>query len=249
MKLEFSGKRALVLGGSCKTGCVLAQKMKDNGIFPLLSYKSCAGLKRLEKTFGCNPAGMDIFPLDFSRTQAALSMLEKKISTRIDYLVDFAQGDYESLVASADDDAVRTYFNDNITFRALAVKRISRAMLRQKKGKLIFISSIAAKRPNPGQGFYAAAKLASEALYKNTGLELGAKGITTLVLRPGYIASGRGKAFLENKEHIIREQIPTGQVLEPGQVADAVMFFLSDHAGQFNAAQITLDSGFSAGKK
>lgn len=248
MKLEYSGKNALILGGSCEIGCILAKKMRANGLYPILSYKSRAGQERISTELMEKSIKVDAFPLDFTNPESALSVLEEKISTGVDFLVDFAQSDYESLVASASDTAVINYFNANISFRALAVKRVSRDMLKQKRGRLIFISSLAANRPNPGQGFYAAAKLASEAVYKNIGIELGAKGVTSLVIRPGYVNCGRGKSYLKNNATHIKKQIPTGLVVEPADVADAIMFFLSDCAGQFNATEVTLDGGFNAGK-
>ncbi len=230
-------------------GCILAEKLAQNGIFPLLSYKRMDGKDRIEKRLGSSSIEYEAFHLDFADGQNSISRLENKIAGGVDFLVDFAQEDYESLVAGADDGAMTAFFNANIGVRALVIKRVARAMLRQQKGRMIFISSTAAGRPNPGQGFYAAAKLASEALYKNIGLELAHKGVTTLSIRPGYVNSGRGTAYLARCEDDVKNQIPTGAALDPGQVADAVMFYLSDHAGQFNATQVTLDGGFSAGKK
>lgn len=120
-------------------------------------------------------------------------------------------------------------------------------MLKKKGGRLIFISSGAALRPNPGQGFYAAAKLASEALYKNLGLEMGSRGITTVSLRPGYINAGRGKKFIKQNKKIT-DAIPVKRAIEPGEVAETILFFLSESARSFNAVEITMDGGMSAGK-
>ena len=102
-------------------------------------------------------------------------------------------------------------------------------------------------RPNPGQGFYAAAKLASEALYRNLGLELANRGITTVTLRPGYIATGRGTKYIRANEDI-SGRIPLGRVLTGKEVAEAILFFLSDNAGGFNAVEICMDGGLSAAK-
>ena len=121
-------------------------------------------------------------------------------------------------------------------------------MLKKKKGRLIFVSSTAADMPNPGQGFYAAAKLASEALYRNLGLELGDRGITTVSLRPGYIDSGRGREYIKTRGEDVLEMVPIKRALTGTEVAETILFLLSDSAAGFNATEISLDGGLTAGK-
>ena len=121
-------------------------------------------------------------------------------------------------------------------------------MLKKKRGRLVFISSSAAMRPNPGQGFYSAAKLASEALYKNLGLELGRRGITTVTLRPGYIDAGRGRHYLQAHEKEVLKMVPINRAISEREVAETILFLLSDSARGFNATEITMDGGLAAGK-
>jgi 3-oxoacyl-[acyl-carrier protein] reductase len=110
------------------------------------------------------------------------------------------------------------------------------------------VSSSAAYRPNPGQGFYAASKLASEALYRNLGLELGEHGVTAVILRPGYIDAGRGKKYMQGKGGDILRMVPIKRVLNTAEVAETILFLLSDSAAGFNATEISLDGGLTAGK-
>ena len=121
-------------------------------------------------------------------------------------------------------------------------------MLKKKRGRLVFVSSSAADRPNPGQGFYAASKLASEALYKNLGLELGGRGITTVTLRPGYVDAGRGKKYLQTRKEEVLRMVPIKRAITGAEVAETILFFLSDSAAGFNATEIALDGGLTAGK-
>jgi 3-oxoacyl-[acyl-carrier protein] reductase len=141
---------------------------------------------------------------------------------------------------------VHVYFTENISFRAEVLKTAGRIMLRKRKGRLVFISSTAAARPNPGQGFYAAAKLASEALYRNMGLELGGRGITTVILRPGYVNAGRGRAYMEEKN--VLEAVPIKRAVTKEEIAETVLFLLSESAAGMNATIITMDGGLTYGK-
>ncbi len=121
-------------------------------------------------------------------------------------------------------------------------------MLKKRKGRLVFISSTAARRSNPGQGFYAAAKLASEALYRNMGIELGGRGVTAVIVRPGYVDAGRGKVYMEAEGGKILAKTPIKRVITQEEVAETILFLLSDGAAGINATEIAIDGGLTAGK-
>ncbi len=121
-------------------------------------------------------------------------------------------------------------------------------MLAHKKGRIVYISSTAAGRPNPGQGFYAAAKKAAEALYHNLGLELAGRGITTVTLRLGYVDAGRGRRYLVQNTRQALAKVPLGRSLAIAEIVDTIMFLLCDSAAGFNATVLTMDGGLSAGK-
>ena len=246
MNLQFSGNNLLVLGGSCDLAIALAECAIHAGLFPTLTFRNEQGEKHIS---GKLPyAGQyDTGYLDFA-DRNSLNPLLNKVGTRIDFLVDFVQGDFESLIASADENRIYTYFAENIAFRAEILKKVSRIMLQNGKGRLVFISSSAAIKPNHGQGFYAAAKLASEALYKNIGLELGECGVTTVTLRPGYINEGRGKTFIQKQGEAILQKVPIKRALNGKEAAETILFLLSEGARGFNATEISMDGGLTAGK-
>lgn len=247
MHLKFSGNRALILGGNSELGICLAKCLINTSLFPILTYRNETGHRHILDCLQSVEGKYSSFHLDFG-DPASLDSLFRRIGDNLDFLVDFAHANYESLVASADEERLSRYFAENISFRAAVLKRAARAMLRNKRGRLVFISSSAAKRPNPGQGFYAAAKLASEALYKNLGLELGERGITTVTLRPGYIDAGRGRAFIQAKGEDALKKVPTKKALAKEEVAETILFYLSDSAEGTNATEISMDGGLTAGK-
>lgn len=247
MKLQFSGRNALILGGSCDLAMCLAECMMESSLFPILTYRNEKGEKRISGKLENHSGRYGSLYLDFGRRDS-LESLFGKTGNDIDFVIDFAQEDLESFIAAADSDSVFHYFSENVSFRAEILKRVSRTMLRKKRGRLIFISSTAALRPNPGQGFYSAAKLASEALYKNLGLELGGRGITTVTLRPGYIDAGRGRQYLQTREKEVIKMVPIKRAISEREVAETILFLLSDSARGFNATEIIMDGGLTAGK-
>jgi len=247
MNMKFSGNRALILGGSCDLAITIAMRMIEKGLFPILTYRNEKGQEYISENLKNPPKKYSSLYLEFGNRDSIDSLLHQT-GDDIDFMVDFAQGNFESLVASADVNRIYSYFAENISFRTEVVKRVARIMMKNKKGRLVFISSAAALRPNPGQGFYAAAKLASEAIYKNLGLELGAHGITTVTLRFGYIDSGRGKKFIQDHSKEVIDKVPINRALTKKEVVEAILFYLSDNATGFNANEISMDGGLTAGK-
>ena len=245
--MKFTGNQALILGGSCDLALGLARRMIEAGLFPILTYRNQKGRKYISENLkDCQKKYSSLY-LEFGNRDSIDSLLHQT-GDDIDFMVDFAQGNFESLVASADIEDVYNYFAENISFRAEVVKKVARIMMKNKRGCLVFISSSAVKRPNPGQGFYAAAKLASEAIYKNLGLELGGHGITTVTLRPGYIDSGRGKKFIQDHSKEVIDKVPIKRALTKKEVAEAILFYLSNSTAGFNATEISMDGGLTAGK-
>jgi len=219
----------------------------ESSLFPILTYRNEKGERRISEKLENYSEEYSSCYLDFGRRDS-LESLFGKTGDDIDFVIDFVQGDLESFIAAADSYSVFHYFSENVSFRAEILKRVSRGMLKKKRGRLVFISSSAAMRPNPGQGFYSAAKLASEALYKNLGLELGRRGITTVTLRPGYIDAGRGRHYLQAHEKEVLKMVPINRAISEREVAETILFLLSDSARGFNATEITMDGGLAAGK-
>ena len=245
MSNSISGNRALVLGGNCTPALELATRLLEQGITPILTWRSQNALEQIADHLRDQDGDYQTLRLDF-HDQESLQNLEQITPYGIDFLVDFAHTELETLLAGADDELIYEYFSANVSFRAALVKRVAQAMLANRKGRMVYISSTATVLQNPGQGFYAASKSACEALYRSIGLEMGKKGITSVILQPGYISSGRGKRYLEK-----REKQPGKldlEVVTPAQVADTVCFLLSPAGSGFNASTLRMDCGLCSRK-
>lgn len=247
MTFTFSGNRALILGGTCELALALAASMIEQNLFPILTYRDEKGLSSINAALQPLEGRYEAHYLNLS-DRSSLGSLFTNIGDDLDFLVDFAQGNYESLVASADEDTVYSYFTENISFRAEVLKAAGRIMIKKRRGRFIFISSTAAMRPNPGQGFYAAAKLASEALYRNIGLELGERGVTAVILRPGYVDAGRGSVYLRGAGKKAIDMAPIKRAITREEIVQTILFLLSNGAAGINATEISLDGGLSAKK-
>ena len=145
MNFTFSGNRALVLGGTCELALALAGAMIEASLFPILTYRDDRGLSRIRKTLQPFEGRYETYFLNFG-DRDSLDSLFSYIDDKLDFMVDFSQGNYESLIASADEACVYRYFTENISFRAEALKMAGRTMLKKRKGRLVFISSTADRK-------------------------------------------------------------------------------------------------------
>ncbi len=240
-------RRTLILGGSCDLALGLAERLAVEGAFPILTYRNDAGKSMIHESLQGVAGRYDLLYLDLCQ-RPTLTALDPVLAEGIDHMVDFAQEDLEGLVPSVDAGAVTSFVETNIANRAAVIQQVSRAMVSRRKGRMVYVSSTAAGRPNPGQGFYAAAKQASEALYCNVGLELAPRGVTTVTLRPGYVDAGRGHRYLKKNADAALAKVPIGRALDINEVVDTIWFLLSDSAVGFNATILTMDGGLSSGK-
>lgn len=227
---HFSGAHALVLGGSSELGAAITTQLQQCGL-------------HVQST--CRHSGKPLF-LDLHDNESIDSLLERMGGTP-HYVVDCLHSHCEGMIAGLEPEEAAEMFYCNCSQRMRLLHKLTRAMLLQRQGRMVFISSTAAALPNVGQGGYAATKQAVEALYANIGIELSARGITTCSLRLGYVDAGRGRAYIANAPEAKR-RIPAGRVCRVQEVAGTVAFLLSDAAQMFNATSICMDGGLTACK-
>lgn len=242
---ELSNKRALILGGNCTPAFLLVSKLMQQGSIPILSYRNKDSWQHIREAL--QEEDFETCQLDFNDYES-LQNLESHISSGIDLLVDFAHTELEKLVASATDESIYSYFSANVSFRTALLKRVAKSMLANRQGRMIFISSTAVERQNPGQGFYAASKSACEAIYRNIGLEMGQNGISTTILRPGYMDSGRGRRFLQEQGNERKSSIASTEIISPEDLVETVCFLLSGSGISFNACALRMDGGLCSRK-
>jgi len=248
MGVKKNKKRALVLGGSCQLALGLIPCLISKHIQPLVTYRNLKAKERIQTKLGADAVKLALINLNLTEPDTLLN-LEDALRQGVDYLVDFTHSDYESLVAGAKDADIQDYFNTNISVRAMVLKRVARSMLTNRFGRLVFISSTAVKRPNPGQGFYAASKAAVEALYRSLGLEMASKGITTAILRPGFVNAGRGQRYLKSEDQKSHRLKKRGHIITPKALNNAILFLLLTAENSINGTILTIDGGMTIGKQ
>ncbi|MEU0504813.1 2,3-dihydro-2,3-dihydroxybenzoate dehydrogenase [Nocardia sp. NPDC005998] len=134
---------------------------------------------------------------------------------------------------------------------------VARRMQSRRRGAIVTVSSNAATTPRIGMSAYAASKAAASMLTRCLGLELAEYGIRCNVVAPGSTAtpmltalfdgSDAERATIDGVPQDFRIGIPLGRIARPSDIADAVLFLLSDEARHITMQQLTVDGGATLG--
>jgi 3-oxoacyl-[acyl-carrier protein] reductase len=139
------------------------------------------------------------------------------------------------------DDVIRV--NQKAVF--VTMREAGKLMMRQRKGKIINISSVVGLHGNAGQINYAAAKSAVFAMSKSLAQELATRNITVNCVAPGYINTAMTDELSDQVKEAIISQIPMQRTGEPKEVAYAVKFLASREADYITGQSISVDGGMN----
>jgi len=135
----------------------------------------------------------------------------------------------------------------NLTGSFRLAKRASRGMLRQRKGRIIFVSSVVALLGSPGQVNYAASKAGLIGMARSLARELGSRSITANVVAPGYVETDMTADLPEDQKASYQKQIPLQRFAHPTEIAATVIWLASEGAAYVTGAVIPVDGGLGMG--
>ena len=137
------------------------------------------------------------------------------------------------------DNVIDTNLNGVFNLSKIFVKN----MIKNKKGRIINISSISGLMGNPGQVNYSASKSALNGFTKSLAKELGSRNITVNCVAPGFIETDMTSFLEEDAKQQIEETIPLGRLGKGEDIAKLVAFLASDEASYITGQTISIDGG------
>ena len=151
-------------------------------------------------------------------------------------------------VVDADPGLWAKIIDSNLNGTFLCSRKAGQIMREQKKGKIVSISSIAARRSAPFMGIYGVAKAGIEMMTKVLAQELAAFNIQVNAVAPCMVRTGFSKPFWSNEEMLkeIVKAIPMGRIAETMDVVHPALFLCSDGAGFITGQTLMVDGGASA---
>ena len=240
----LEGQTALVTGGSRGIGKAIAISLAKAGAEIAVNY-SQSPEKAKEVVSEILKSGGNAYSLQANVSEeSSVNELIKAVlnrSQRIDVLVNNAGITKDGLLMRMKTEDWQSVINLNLTGAFLTTRAVARAMLKQKKGRIINITSVVGLIGNAGQANYSSAKAGLIGLTKSTAREFASRGITVNAVAPGFISTDMTKDL--NNEEIL-SAIPLQKFGIPEDIAGTVKFLASDPAASYITGQvINVDGG------
>lgn len=172
--------------------------------------------------------------------------------------IEAAHGPVEILVANAgitadtllvrmSDEDWSSVIDTNLTGSFRLAKRAVSKMMRLRRGRIIFISSVVGLLGSGGQVNYAASKAGLVGMARSIAREYGSRGITANVVSPGFVETDMTDVLTDEQKQQIKAQVPLGRYASTTEVASAVTWLASDGAAYVTGAVIPVDGGLGMG--
>ena len=240
-------KTALVTGGSRGIGKAIALELGKsfNVAVGYSSSKDSAEevVEQIIKSGGTATA-IQIDVANSESIENAFTTIEKELNG-VDILVNNAGITKDNILPRIKEDDWNDVINTNLSGPFKTSQRAIKHMMKNKWGRIVFISSIVGIMGNQGQANYAASKAGLIGLSKSIAKEMGSRNITSNVIAPGYIETDM-TAFLtdEQKDNII-EQLSIKRIGKPEDVANIVSFLSSEESEYITGQVIPVDGGIT----
>jgi len=231
-------RSVLVTGGNRGIGLAIARGFAAAGDQVAITYRS-----------GEPPAGLlgvkaDV--TDAAAVDAAFSEVEAAHGP-VEVLVANAGITRDKLLLMMTDDDFGAVLETNLVGSFRVAKRAAKTMIRARKGRLIFISSVVGLLGSAGQANYAASKAALVGFARSVARELGSRNVTANVVAPGFVATDMTAELPQERQQAILSQIPLGRYATTDEIAAVVRFLASDDAAYITGAVIPVDGGLGMG--
>ena len=240
-------KTALITGGSRGIGSAICKALSANHKVAIGYSNSKEEAKKLEESInsnGGNATSVKIDVSDKNSINTAFEEIEESYGI-IEVLVNNAGITRDNILPRMKDSEWDDVIQTNLTGSYLTTQRAIKNMMKNKWGRIIFISSVVGISGNQGQSNYAASKAGLIGFAKSVSKEMGARNITSNVIAPGYIETDM-TSFLseENKENII-EQLSIKRIGKPEDISNVVSFLSSEESEYITGQVISVDGGLS----
>ncbi|WP_412068826.1 3-oxoacyl-[acyl-carrier-protein] reductase [Rubrivirga sp. IMCC43871] len=246
MTLDLTDKNVLVTGGTRGIGRAIVEAAAAAGARVAFTYRSSAETadQLVEALGGTDRAiGIQADAANAEDAAAAVATVTDTWGT-IDGLVVNAGITRDGLMIRMDAEAWQAVIDTNLTGAFHVTKAAYRPMMKQRAGSIVTISSVVGVTGNAGQANYAASKAGLIGLTKSLARELGGRGVRANVVAPGYIETDM-TADLGAAAEALQAQIPLKRLGQPGDIAAAVLYLLSDAAAYVTGHVLHVDGGMA----
>jgi 3-oxoacyl-[acyl-carrier protein] reductase len=239
---DLKENNIIVTGATGGIGNSIVKKLYDAGANILATGTKSEKLEELKKKF----EGIKILKFDISQTDNLENFIEdatKQIGGKLDCLVNNAGITQDNLAIRMSIQEWKKVIDINLTSTFLISKFAIKKMLKNKKGKIINITSVVGHTGNLGQTNYTASKAGIVAMSKSLAIEYAKKNININCISPGFIKTAMTDKIDEKFKEVIISKIPSARLGEPEDIANAVIFLASSYSDYINGETLHVNGG------
>jgi len=243
---DFNGKTALITGSSRGIGSAIARKLASYGVDVALNYRKAGGASQKQGEALCREiqdSGRRAFLIqaDISEKNSVRSLIketEEKLG-RLDFLIlNAARAPFKPIERLLERE-LRQLVDTNYLGNIFCIQE-ALPLLEKSRGKIIFISSLGSRFYNPSYPL-GSMKAAMEAVVRDCAESLGEKGIAVNAVCGGIVKTDSFKVLRQYVEGI--ELVPDGLIVDPEEIADAVLFLCAPESRGIKGQTIVVDRG------
>jgi NAD(P)-dependent dehydrogenase (short-subunit alcohol dehydrogenase family) len=233
-----SRRVVLVTGGNRGIGLAIARAFAAQGDRVAVTHRSGDAPEGLYGVRG------DV--TDAASVDAAFSQVEADLGP-VEVLVSNAGVTRDQLILRMTEEEFDDVLQTNLVGSFRVAKRAAKGMLRLKRGRMVFISSVVGLYGSPGQVNYAASKAGLVGMARSLTRELGSRNITANVVAPGFVETEMTAALPQERQDAYLAAIPAGRFASVEEIAGVVTFLGSPAAGYISGAVVPVDGGLGMG--
>ena len=238
---DLENKNVIVTGASGGIGNSIVEKLYDYGANVLASGTRLEKLEELKNKFN----RIKILKFDISQSDKIEEFIDNAANELggLDCIVNNAGITQDNLAIRMSIDEWKKVIDINLTSTFLMSKFAIKKMLKNKKGKIINITSVVGHTGNLGQANYTASKAGLVAMSKSLAIEYAKKNINVNCISPGFIKTAMTDKIDEKFKEVIVSKIPSARLGEPEDIANAVLFLASENSNYINGETLHVNGG------
>ena len=242
----LDGKCALVTGASRGIGRAVALKLASEGAKVALNFAGNeAAANEVRQEIEAAGGQAILVKADVANEAAVQEMVQKTADAfgRIDILVNNAGITRDGLLARMKEEDWDAVLSTNLKGVFLTTKAVAKLMMKQRAGRIVNMASVVGVTGNAGQANYSAAKAGVIGFTKTIARELASRGVTVNAVAPGFIDTDMTSVLSDKAKEAALTGIPLGRMGTPEDIADAVLFLVSDQASYITGQVLHVDGG------
>src|SRR6266704_2282014 len=242
MKIDLSGKVAVVTGGSRGIGYSIAQSLAEAGATVALLARDGAKAQEAARALGDTARGFSCDVVNAQQVETTVAGVEREFG-RIDVLVNNAGTTRDNLLFRISEADWNTVLDTNLKGAFLVTKHAARGMIKRRWGRIINITSVVGISGNKGQTNYTASKAGLIGFTKSVSKELASRNVLVNAVAPGFIDTELTRGISREARDTLIKAIPLGRLGQGQDVAAAVLFLASDFASYITGQLLVVDGG------